>query len=101
MLNNTETNIGNMVLVAGLTHPANAIIHLRAQVSGASPTTIHVRAWADGSAEPTTWQYSATNSNASLQGAGSLGLRTYIGGATTNAPVTFSFDDDRVTRLAP
>jgi len=101
VINNAETNIGNMVVVPGLSHPANAIIHLRAQVSGANPTTIRVRAWADGSAEPSTWNYTQTNSNASLQGAGLLGLRTYIASATTNAPVTFSFDDYRVTGITP
>jgi CSLREA domain-containing protein len=99
VINNGETNIANMVAVPGLTHPANAIIHFRAEVSGASPTTIKVRAWADGTSEPSTWNYTATNSNANLQGAGGLGLRTYLGGATSNAPVTFTFDDFLVTSM--
>ena len=68
-------------------HPANTFIRFRAQVSGASPTTLASRAWADGTTEPTTWKYSQTDSNASLQAAGVLGLRTYISSATTNAPV--------------
>jgi hypothetical protein len=101
VVNNAETDIGSMLVVPGLTHPANAIIHFRAQVSGASPTTLKVRAWADGSAEPTTWTYSQTDSTASLQAAGALGLRTYIASATSNAPITFSFDDYRVTSIAP
>jgi hypothetical protein len=100
VLSNAETNIGSMVQVPGLSYTANAIIHFRAQVSGFSPTTISVRAWADGSAEPGTWQYTGTNSAASLQLAGSLGLRAYLGGATTNSPVTFRFDDYRVTSIA-
>ena len=101
VVNNVETDIGSMVVVPGLSHPANAIIHFRAQVSGASPTTLKVRAWADGTTEPTTWTYSQTDSNASLQAAGALGLRTYIASATSNAPITFSFDDYRVTSIAP
>jgi hypothetical protein len=101
VISNSETNVGNMVLVPGLTQAPNAIIRFRAQVTGTGPTTLRVRAWADGSAEPSTWTYSQTNSNASLQGAGGLGLRTYIGGATSNTPVVFSFDNYRVTSIAP
>ena len=99
VINNTETNIGSEVLVAGLSHSANAVIRFRGQVSGANPTTLRVRAWADGSPEPTTWNYTGTNSNANLQSSGSLGLRAYMGGNTTNAPVVISFDDYRVTSL--
>src|SRR6476646_9071501 len=73
-LNNVETPIGTEVRVTNLTHTANAIIHFRAQVTGTSPTTLRVRAWADGTTEPTTWQYTATDSAAALQVAGSLGL---------------------------
>ncbi|MBA2489870.1 MAG: PQQ-dependent sugar dehydrogenase [Chloroflexi bacterium] len=96
---NVESPIGSEVAVAGLTHTANGFIRLRAQVTGASPTTIRVRAWADSAVEPTTWQYTATNSAASLQGTGSLGLRTYISSGITNAPVLVTFDDYRVTSI--
>ena len=98
-INNTETPIGSEVLVPGLNHIANSIIRFRGQVTGTSPTTLRVRAWADGSAEPSTWQYTATNSAAALQVAGSLGLRVYMASGVTNAPVLFSFDDFRVTSI--
>ena len=49
VINNVETNIGSEVQVPGLTHTANAIIRFRAQVTGTSPTTLRVRAWADAS----------------------------------------------------
>jgi hypothetical protein len=64
-------------------------------VTGASPTTIRVKAWADGQPEPSSWQFAATNSTAAVQGAGSVGLRVYM--SSTNAPVTFGFDDFSVT----
>ena len=34
---------------------------------GASPTTIRIKAWADGTLEPTAWNYTGTNSDAVLQ----------------------------------
>jgi hypothetical protein len=67
------------------------------QVVGTNPTTIRLKAWADGQAEPSAWQYTTTDSDASLQVAGAVGLRTYIAGTSTNAPVLFTFDDVRVT----
>ena len=51
------------------------------------------------SPEPTTWQYTATNSVAALQAPGGVGIRTYLSGATTNAPVLFSYDDFLVTSI--
>jgi hypothetical protein len=93
VINNTETGIGSEVRVPGLTYVPGAFIWLRAQVSGFNPTTIRVRAWADGTTEPSTWQYTASNSIAALQAAGGLGLEAYLSSATTNAPVLVSFDD--------
>ncbi len=101
VINNVESAIGSEVQVAGMTHTANTFIRFRAQVTGTNPTTLRIRAWADAAVEPTTWNYTQTNSNASLQGTGSLGLRTYVASAITNAPVVISFDDYRVTSLGP
>ena len=77
------------------------MIRVRAQVSGTSPTTIRIRAWADGSPEPGTWAYTVTNSVAELQAPGGVGLRAYIGGTTTNAPVLVTFDNFLVTSITP
>jgi hypothetical protein len=99
VVNNVESLIGSEVLVPGLTHTANTLIALHAQVSGSGPTTLRVRAWAAANPEPTTWQYTSTNSNAALQGAGLFGLRAYMSSSVTNAPVVVTFDDYRVTSL--
>jgi hypothetical protein len=96
---NVETPIGTEVQVTGLTASPGSFIWLRAQVSGTSPTTIRIRAWADGSTEPSTWQYTATNAAAGLQIAGAVGLRAYTGSAVTNGPITLTFDDFRVTGI--
>ena len=85
---NAEAAIGTEVQVTGLTATPGTFIRVRAQFKGANPTTIRMRAWADGTTEPTTWQYTATNSAAALQVAGGVGLRAYLGSGATNAPVT-------------
>jgi hypothetical protein len=54
------------------------------------------KVWPAGTEEPGAWQVSATDSD--LSAAGSVGLRTVVGSATTNTlPVTFSFDDFSVS----
>jgi hypothetical protein len=99
--NSSETVIGTEVRVTGLNLAANSYIRVRVQVQGTSPTTIRMRAWADGSAEPNTWQYTGTNSLALLQGPGSVGLRAYTGSALTNGPIVVSFDDLDASSIGP
>jgi hypothetical protein len=101
VMGNVETALGTEVLVAGLAHSAGGFIRVRAQVSGANPTTIRIRAWADGAAEPTTWQYTVVDSTAGLQAAGPVGVRAYMSSSTTNGPTLFSFDDFRATSIEP
>ena len=83
----------------GLTNTPGSFIRVRAQLTGTNPTTIRIRAWADGGTEPTTWQYTETNSAASLQAAGGVGLLAYLSGSITNAPVLVTFDDFLVTSI--
>ena len=97
VINKSESSIAPEVAVAGLTATANNYIWIRAQLTGSGPTTIRVKAWADGQAEPATGQFSATENTAALQGAGSVGLRAYLGGSVSNAPLTFRFDDYSVS----
>ena len=101
VVNNVETAIGAEILVPGLTRSPGQFIRLRAQFQGTGTTTIRMRAWADGGTEPTTWQYTQTDSTAALQAAGSVGLRAYLASATTNAPVVATFDDFSATSITP
>ena len=96
---NIETAIGSEVLVPGLTNTPGSFIRVRAQFTGTNPTTIRIRAWADGGTEPTTWLYTETNSVASLQAAGGVGLLAYVSGSITNGPVLVTFDDFLVTSI--
>ena len=91
LVNGNESSLGSAVVVNGLTVNTTGFIWLRAEVTGASPTTVRVKAWADGAAEPANWQFTATNSNAAVQGPGGVGVLAYT--SSSNAPVTFSFDD--------
>jgi hypothetical protein len=96
VINNSESSIAPAVTVPGLTFSPNSFIWLRTEVTGTSPTTIRIKAWADGQPEPGTWHYTVTNSTAAVQTAGNVGLRTYVSSGLTNAPVAFGFDDYHV-----
>jgi PKD repeat protein len=90
--NGVESSLGAPVVVPGVVQGANSFIWFRAQVTGASPTTIRVKAWAEGQAEPA-YQFTVTHSLAAVQVAGSLGLRAYVANTVTTAPLVLSFDD--------
>jgi len=77
----------------GLTHDPKVWYWVRAQTAGANPSTIRIKAWRDGEPEPAGWQYAVADSEAILQGPGGAGLKSYLAANTTNAPVTFAFDD--------
>ncbi|MCW4385442.1 PKD domain-containing protein [Salinibacterium sp. SYSU T00001] len=81
------------VTLPDLSHSANASFNVRLQVTGTSPTTIQAKVWAEGAAEPATWQASVTSSTAALQTSGSIALQSFISSSATNAPITTRFDD--------
>jgi CSLREA domain-containing protein len=97
LVNGSESSLGSAVLVPGLNQVADGFIWVRAEVVGSSPTTIRVKAWADGQPEPVGWHFTATNSVAAVQGPGSLALRSYLATGGSNAPITLSFDDYAVS----
>ncbi|WP_137293093.1 PKD domain-containing protein [Nocardioides dongxiaopingii] len=73
-------------------------VRLRVRATGSQPTTLRARAWAVGTTEPAGWQSEATDATAALQGAGSVGVRTYLSGSAT-ATLVRSVDDVAVTEL--
>ncbi len=86
----TETAL--QTRATGLTVTAGARLSLRLQVVGTSPTTLRAKLWREGTAEPATWTGSVTDSATSLQGSGGVGLRSYLSGSATNAPLVASYD---------
>jgi CSLREA domain-containing protein len=96
-VNGTESLVGPAVIVAGLNYVAGNFIWMRSECTGASPTTIRVKAWADGQPEPQAWQFTATHGEAALQGPGAVGVRGYLSSAVTNGPLAMSFDEFTVS----
>jgi hypothetical protein len=90
-------DISSETQVSGLSYSANGYIWMRAQFTGISPTTIKIKAWADGTSEPSTWTYTATDSTAVLQTSGAMGLMARLNTGVTNYPVVFTYDDFSVT----
>ena len=72
-------------------------LQVRLQATGSAPTTLRAKVWPVGSAEPGSWQVTATDSTAALQSPGGVGVVTYLAGSTTNLPVLATFDDLLVT----
>ena len=91
------TLIGAEVLLSGLTYAPNETLRVRARFTGASPTSITMRAWRAGTSEPTTWPVQVTDSAAALQVAGALGFRGYVASTSGNPPYVLTFDDYQVT----
>ena len=90
-----ETSLAGEVRVPGLDRAAGRFVWLRARVTGASPTTLRIKAWADGQAEPRAWLFRTTDGESALQRRGAVGLMAYVSSSSTNAPVMYTFDDYR------
>jgi hypothetical protein len=71
---------------------------VRFQVQGTPTTTLRVRVWPAGTAEPSAWTYTRTDATAANQVAGALSLKSYAP-STGNNPVTVSYDDLAVKQL--
>ena len=88
----TETALQTRT-VTGLTVAPGDRLNVKVQTFGTSPTTFRAKVWKVGAAEPSAWTASVTDSTASLQGPGAVGLGAYLSSSATNAPVVASFDD--------
>ncbi len=94
LVGSSETLLAPEVRVPDVSFdPGTTVVALRAQVEGADPTTMRVKAWAVGSVEPAGWLVTASDATPALQAAGGIGLRGLLAGAASNAPVTLGFDD--------
>jgi len=92
LVGTTETLIANRNLT-GYTHTAGAKVNVRFQtVADGGSTTLRVKVWPEGVEEPTTWWATASDSEASLQAAGQIGVTAYAAGTVTNGPVNVSID---------
>lgn len=95
-----ETNLGSAANT-GITIQPATWYRMRFQAVGTNPTTLRLRVWEDGSAEPGTWTYSVTNSAAALQTSGSVGARGFLHSSVTNGPIVASVDDITIESAIP
>ena len=84
-------------LDTGIVAAEGAVVWVRVQFEGISPTKIRARAWPDGTTEPTGWLLDVTDSNAAQQIAGKVGVR--VRNEDTVAPHTFRFSSFAATNL--
>ena len=85
--------------VAGLVYAPGDTLNVRFQAEGSGSTTLRAKIWKSGATEPSTWRLSTTDTTAALQGAGSVGIYSYLSGSATNGPVTVSVLDLSVLKL--
>ncbi|WP_235003409.1 PKD domain-containing protein [Blastococcus haudaquaticus] len=79
----TETLIGGEVVVPGLTYVPGTPLNVRVQVSGTGTAELAATVWADGTSEPATPTVTRTDSTASLQAPGGVGISAYLSGSAT------------------
>jgi hypothetical protein len=79
--------------VSGLTYTAGDTVRMKFSAIGSSTTTLAVKAWKVGTAEPAAFALTRTDTTPTLQAAGSLNVQAYLSASSTNAPVTASFDN--------
>lgn len=89
-----ETLLANQAM-AGFTYTAGAVLETRMEVvsSTATTTTLRVKVWTAGQAEPAAWLMTTTDSQAQLQKAGQVGISAYVTGTNTNGPVLVRVDN--------
>jgi hypothetical protein len=88
----TNTTVVDLI-VPGLTYTPGNRLQLRLQVTGVSPTAIRAKVWKVGTAEPSTWQVSKSDSTAGLQSVGSIGLVLYSGSNAVPSPLVVSVEE--------
>jgi PKD repeat protein len=98
VVNGTETALKS-VTVTGLIYNVGDVLRLRIRVSGSGTTTLSGKVWKVGSTEPSAWQASVSDAEASLQSPGGVGVVSYLSGSATLAPVVSSWDNLSVTDI--
>ncbi|MEA4944772.1 MAG: PKD domain-containing protein [Propionicimonas sp.] len=91
-VNGTETVLTNVSLPGGGLAIGSAV-NVKFQVTGTNGTTLRMKVWRAGQTEPTTWTSSVVDTTAALQGAGSVGLHSYLSGSATASPIMARFTD--------
>jgi PKD repeat protein len=85
----TETVLATQT-ISGLTFTPGQYLRMRLRVTGTIPVSLSGKLWAVGSAEPGTWQVTASDASNTV-GPGGPGLAAYLIAGAPNAPVVALF----------
>ena len=83
-------------VASGVTFSVGSYLEVRASVTGAGPTTLRLKVWRSGQAEPSAWNITGTDGTGALQDAGAVALLSYLPG--NGRAATLRFDDLVVRR---
>jgi hypothetical protein len=100
IIGGVTTAVGSTATVAGLSFSTGVNYWIRTSVTGSSPSTLTVKVWADGTAEPD-WQFSAQDNDTILQATGSVSVIARAEASATSVPNTFTFDAYQVFPASP
>jgi hypothetical protein len=92
-----ELSLGRSALVPGVTIRPGTWINVRATATGSDPTVLRVRAWSTSDDEPDYWNFGAIDWTGSLQGAGGVGVASYLGVRHLGESLGVQFDELIVT----
>ena len=92
VVSGTETVL-KTTTVSGFNYVAGEKLKVRFDVVGSGSAALAGKVWRAGEAEPGAATVSVTDSTASLQSAGAVGLRFYSGGGMTSLPLTIKLAD--------
>jgi hypothetical protein len=92
VVSNSETMIRSVTL-PGVTYTPGTVLQVRLDVSGTGTTQLNAKAWLSGTAEPSDWQVTSTDTTSVLQSGGGVGITTYVSGSATVLPVRVDTPD--------
>jgi hypothetical protein len=92
VVSRVETVLATQV-IAGLQPTTTDTLMIRFSLTGTGPSTLRAKVWRLASAEPSSWQVTATDTTAALAGPGAVGVWAYVSASATTTPVTAWFDN--------
>ena len=86
VINDAVTTLGTQT-ISGYVYAPGDVMHVRVQATGSATTTLRAMFWVNGQAMPTSWLIQGTDTTASLQTAGGIGIRAYLSSNSTGSAV--------------
>jgi hypothetical protein len=95
VVSHVETRIGSDCFVPSTVafFQPNTVFHVKAALTGTSPTMLQAKVWAAGNSEPSQWQLTAIDDDPALQQSGRIELLTKVSASNVALPMNFMFDD--------